>query len=86
MWPHLPLKDRILKASSRPVCITHPSDRPSTYRNSSKESLSGALEAVAKGTSVRKAAEEHGIPKSTLWDHVMGPTWCSQWPSTLFNH
>ena len=72
MWPHLPLKDRVLKASSKPVCIAHPLDRPSTYRNWSKESLSGALEAVAKGTSVRRAAEEHGIPKSTLWDHVSG--------------
>ena len=74
MWPSLSLSDQILKASSKPMVIhSRVSDRPSNYRNWSKQSLSGAIEAVVNHKmSVRRAAEEHGIPRSTLWDHVSG--------------
>ena len=60
MLPYLPLKERVLKAppSSRKLCADPP-ERPSTYGNWSKESLSGALKAVTDGMSVRKAAEQH---------------------------
>ena len=78
MLPYIPLSERVLKTSSKPAIVgirnSAPTtgQRPSSYRNWPSQSMSGALDAVAKGTSVRKAAEEHGIPKSTLWDHVSG--------------
>ena len=71
MLPYCPLKERILKvsSSSMKLCAT---SKHSVYRNWPEESMSSALEAVARGMSVRKAAEEYGIPKSTLWEHVSG--------------
>ena len=73
MLPYIPLNARVLKTGSRPgMACAASTGRPSSYRNWSSRSLSGALEAVAKGTSVRRAAEEHGVPKSTLWDHASG--------------
>ena len=63
---------RVLKTSSRPTACAVFTRCPFTYRNWPSESWSGALEAVAKGTSIRKAADEHGILKFTLWDHVFG--------------
>ena len=42
------------------------------YKDYAKEKLDYAYEAVSKGMSVRRAAEEYGIPKSTLHDRVVG--------------
>ena len=46
--------------------------RPKKYGIWTQESLDKAVIAVEKGTSIRKAAEMHGIPRSTLHDHVSG--------------
>ena len=47
--------------------------RPQSYRNWRKESLTEACKAVAEGElSVRMAAEQYDIPRSTLHDHVSG--------------
>jgi hypothetical protein len=46
--------------------------RPQQYKTYNKEKITKAQEAVQKGISVRRAAEEYGIPKSTLHDRIVG--------------
>ena len=46
--------------------------RPSQYKLYEKDKLLKAYEAVLGGMSVRKAAEEYNIPKSTLHDRLSG--------------
>ena len=47
--------------------------RPQSYRHWRKESLTEACKAVAEGElSVRRAAEQYDIPRSTPHDHVGG--------------
>ena len=36
------------------------------------ESMLNALEAVKKGSSIKRAAEEYGVPRTTLQDRVLG--------------
>ena len=63
-----PLKERIYishRSSIKPLLT---SGRPLQYKDYAKEKLDYAYEAVSKGMSVRRAAEEYGIPKSTLHD------------------
>ena len=55
-----------------PPCFPS-SDRPSTYRDYSAERMVRAFEAVQQGElSVCQAAEEYGVPRSTLQDKVAG--------------
>lgn len=74
----IPLKDRIYvsKTSTRGPTVTyanHTSNRPLTYKSWNKSSITTAVTAVATGQmSQRRAAEEFGIPRSTLGDHVRG--------------
>lgn len=50
----------------------HAPCRPDKHRLWTSESLQKAIVAVEKGISIRRAAEMHGIPKSTLYDHISG--------------
>ena len=74
MWPNLPLKERIFKSFGAKHSYTCTStERPTKYKTYSCEKLQRALHAVASSDiSVRRAAEEYGIPRSTLWDHASG--------------
>ena len=55
-----------------PPCFPS-SDRPSAYRDYSAERMVRAFEAVHQGElSVCRAAEEYGVPRSTLQDKVAG--------------
>ena len=36
------------------------------------KSMISAMEAVKKGTSINRASEEHGVPRATLQDQVLG--------------
>ena len=47
-------------------------DRPLKYGSWKAENMEKALVAVERGMSIRKAAELHGVPRSTLHDHVSG--------------
>ena len=47
--------------------------RPCSYKSWSDDGLERACDAVRKGMSVRRAAEEYAIPRSTLHDHISGP-------------
>ena len=38
----------------------------------SEESMTGAIKAVVKGSSISGAAREHGVPRTTLQDRVLG--------------
>lgn len=69
----LPLKNRTIR-SSQPFRVVYCSGegRPPVYKDYSKENIARACEAVTLGTSVRQAALQFDIPKSTLSDHVTG--------------
>ena len=70
----LPLQSRVAKSHSKyKVAVQVPflSQRPPTYGEYSEVNMEKAFEAVTSGRlSLRKAAEEHGVPKSTLHDKV----------------
>ena len=70
----LPIHSRIVRSHSKaPVNVPFISQRPPTYGGYSAVSMEKAYEAVTAGKmSVQKAAEEYGIPKSTLHDRVSG--------------
>lgn len=46
--------------------------RASKRKQWSEESMVGAMQAVADGSSVAGAAREHGVPRTTLQDRVCG--------------
>ncbi len=46
--------------------------RPQKYKNWSDENLEKAVDAVKYGMTLRRAAAEYRIPKSTLHDHISG--------------
>ncbi len=54
------------------LCEETALNRPKEYRQWSEQSMSGALKAVTEGMGVNRAAEEFGIPKTTLKDRVSG--------------
>ena len=68
------LQSRVVRSKGRvPVSVPFISQRQLTYREYSSLSMEKAYEAVVGGTmSVRKAAEEHGVPRSTLHEKVTG--------------
>ena len=71
-----PLQSRVVRSSGRKPVVppSHSSsDRPSTYRDYGVERMVRALETVQRGElSIRRAAEEHGVPRTTLQDKVVG--------------
>ena len=70
-----PLKDRIIHARDQHVQspVNESQGGPSQYKHWNPESLFKAYEAVTKqGCSVRWAAEEYRVPRSTLHDRVSG--------------
>ena len=69
---HPPLRERVLKAASPTASLVFTSGRPHHYKEWSTEQLTLACKAVARGTSIRRAAEEYNIPRSTLQDRVYG--------------
>ena len=46
--------------------------RPDHYKDWTDDKMKKAMRAVEEGCSMRKAAEEHGIPRSTLHDRITG--------------
>ena len=70
-----PLAKRVYVSSRNEVTVrgSHHANRPVSYKSWSEESMSMALKAVLEqGLSVRRAAEDYGVPKSTLGDRVSG--------------
>ena len=66
---HLPLKDRILKSSSSSPPAAVICCRPANYKH---WRLYRTFEAVQDGVSIRRAAEAHGVPRTTLQDRLSG--------------
>ena len=90
------LKDRILNVTghgrARTVSISSSTSsstsdyfsyRPSKYKDWTEEQMRAAYEAVKDGMSIRRAAEEYGVPKSTLGDHVSGSCSGSPWVENI---
>ena len=77
---HPPLKERVFHSSSlrSPIVhvhvpMLHSDGRPQHYKAWNPVSLKLAYEAVTRsGYSVRRAAEEYQVPRSTLHDRVSG--------------
>ena len=72
----LELRRRVFKSKAtnvHPPLFLNPPCRPCVYGLWKQENMEKGVAAVEKGMSVRRAAELHGIPKSTLYDHVSGP-------------
>ena len=68
-----PLKDRIFNSKQAVFVPSGVSCRPMQYKCWTEERLYKAFEAVTKGgVSVRHAAEEYNVPKSTLHDRISG--------------
>lgn len=69
----MPLKDRVLKSSNLSVSLVSLSRCPDTYKHWTDVQIDKALDAVRKKRfTVRRAAEEFGVPKSTLHDRISG--------------
>ena len=75
MWQCPPLSKRIFISKASFQC--HQSngsfpDRPETYKSWKPEAMEKALDAVTQGISIRRAALDYGVPKSTLGDRASG--------------
>ena len=69
----VPLKDQVLKSSNLSVPPVSLSRCPDTYKHWTDVQIDKALDAVQKKTfTVQRAAEEFGVPKSTLHDRISG--------------
>ena len=70
---HSPLKDRVFKVfDSTSSGLRKYVSRNINYRTWTEISMREALNSVQQGMSVSKASVIHGIPRSTLKDHVHG--------------
>ena len=70
-----PLKQRVYRSKGNfvyPPLDSKIPCRPKVYGIWSNESMDKAITAAERGTSVRKAAEMFGVPRSTLHDHISG--------------
>ena len=69
---HCPLHSRVSRSHSKvAVHVPFTTQRLPTYGGYSEVNMERAHEAVASGRmSMRKAAEEYGVPRSTLHDKV----------------
>ena len=73
MWQCPPLSKRIFLSKATFQCQHSNgsySDRPETYKSWKPEAMKKALDAVMQGTSIRGAALDYRVPKSTLGDRA----------------
>ena len=74
----VPLKERIFYSRTKKaatVCEVNSKNRPPSYKHWDLKTVSTACSAIRNGTlSQRRAAEEYGIPRSTLGDYYRGST------------
>ena len=69
------LRDRVIRCHSThsvPAFSKAAPNRPSQYKQYEENRMQRALNAVQDGQSIRRAALEYGVPKSTLGDRVSG--------------
>ena len=74
MLKSLPLKKRVFRTSLNPSTLASQSQihRPEKYKMWNEDQMQKALESVHEGRSVRRAAEEYGVPRATLGDRASG--------------
>ena len=80
----IPIKEHIFHSKSSGPLISPPHDKPTRYRHYDIDRLEHTCKVVLDhGMSLRWAAEEFQIPKSTIQDHVSGKvvlgSLCQQW-------
>ena len=73
MLKSLPLKKRVFRKSLKPSALASQSQihRPDKYKMWNEDQMQKALEYVHEGWSVRRGAEEYGVPQATLGDKVV---------------
>ena len=70
-----PLHRRVYRSKSshiQPVFGRHNTGHRDAYKRWDPDTLSRACKAVSDGMSIRRAAEEFNVPRSTLHDHITG--------------
>ena len=74
MLKAIPLKERVFRTTHKhpKSLVTSSLHRPEKYKLWSEEQMQEALEAVHRGLSIRRAAEEYDVPRATLGDRVSG--------------
>ena len=73
MLPQCSLKNRTFSSKPKVYVPLMKDPRPSQYKYWNEERLSKAYEAIKNdGLSIRRAAEEYNVPKSTLHDRITG--------------
>lgn len=73
MHRSLPLKDRVYRSRIAGSSVPLTSSTTGTHRLWSQEQMNGAVRAVLhEGMSIRRAAEQYAVPKSSLGDRTTG--------------
>ena len=75
MWRYPPLNQRIFISKARSQCYhsSQGADRPEKFKLWKPEAMEKALDAVIEhGVSIRRAALEYDVPRSTLGDRASG--------------
>ena len=72
--PRRGVRKRLTKRkTSTPAASSIPPPRPYTKRLQwSNEQMEAAMKAVKSGSGINKAAQDHGVPKTTLKDRLSG--------------
>lgn len=74
VYPKIVLSQRVFRAQNPGIPKDGESSakRPHQYKLWDEEHLERACEDVRKGTSIRRAELEYGIPRSTIHDYASG--------------
>lgn len=65
-------KKKRIRSSSAPPSLRSPSKKENVRKTWSNTAMLEAIEKVKKGWSVKRAAVEHGVPRTTLQDRIKG--------------
>ena len=68
----IPICDRVFRSKSRRIPVIKDITHQHHYKTWKEDSLKDACKAVHNGMTIRRAAEEYGVPKSTIYDHCCG--------------
>ena len=68
----MPRRKRRPGSKSAPAAVHLEKTRPSKRRQFADENMIAAIESVKGGQSIKRAAEVHGVPRTTLQDRVKG--------------
>ena len=68
----IPICDCIFRSKSRRIPVIKDIICQHHYKTWKEDSLKDACKTIHNGMTIRRAAEEYGVPKSTIYDHCCG--------------